>query len=378
MPPHTTRRFNVVVDTSVLTRSPARTDLHFQALARLCNAGVAHLHVPHIVRLEFISQEVARAKTSLSQASNQLLGLERCGSMTAQNPQLQAIRGQLAALQGIVIEKVSENFDAWLASLPGTLQPLLLPDASAAWDAYAFARPPFKEPRLRKDLPDAFIYQIVASLSKTHPIVVIAHDDNLASYCSQLPSCEVQRSLELWISSPPVQTALLDLSVIDTLATYVAIFQRHDATTGAFSQQLKSGRLADLYGQVITSPTIPDDNNAACISSWEDPAAVSIDFANLHYFGGGDFGLPFSFRTSALADYYIYKADYYTLPEELSPPVTDHNDHYFAAESEYCVIVQGLAKLSFDPDDLRSIESALTAGHFELEVDSIESVEVDE
>lgn len=58
------------------------------------------------------------------------------------------------------------------------------------------------------------------------------------------------------------------------------------------------------------------------------------------------------------------------------PSVSDHNDHYFEAESEIDIRVEGLVKLTIDKDNLKDVTAEVIEEYLDASIDSIDTVSV--
>lgn len=65
-----------------------------------------------------------------------------------------------------------------------------------------------------------------------------------------------------------------------------------------------------------------------------------------------------SAKVTSLIDFYIYKADYYSLPDDVSPSVYDHdwNDHYVACEEEHEFNLEILMTVDSGFNEITSME----------------------
>ena len=112
------------------------------------------------------------------------------------------------------------------------------------------------------------------------------------------------------------------------------------------------------------------------VTSYWNPTDLELDYDDLHYFGNGEFGLPFKFDMIVSITYYIFKSDFYSMDEHKMPRVSAHNDHYFEAESEIDVRVEGLVKLTIDTDLWKDITDEAIEKYLEASIDSIDKVSV--
>ena len=115
------------------------------------------------------------------------------------------------------------------------------------------------------------------------------------------------------------------------------------------------GEIANrLAGETINNAGVMDDNDEAMISGAYEPDKVDYQFDNIFAFGDDTIIVPFDFSTKVSVVYYIFKSDAYTLDEDSLEGISlsDHNRHYFEAEEELEINVQGDLSLQVNTDQL--------------------------
>lgn len=368
-------KYNVVLDTNIYRKNPSRSDLPFQALERLCRANIVKLHLPYVVEREFQTQQVEIYRKEFEKASSAIDSILRKGLSAVHASRVEAIRNELANATQPILSDVEAVIRVWAESIGAKFHPITEQQTLAAMESYFLGEPPLKAPKNREDIPDAFIFQTILAISAdATPLVVVAEDEKIAQASESIPGGTTHRSLSSFIESAPIQAEILELDVIDNLATIASEIQKYEEMSNELSAYIRNKAGDKLVGKTIHSLSIPDDNNEATIESYNDPDDIEFDFNDLYYFGNGEFGLPFTFIAEVSAFYYIFKSDYYCLDEKKMPSVSDHNDHYFEAEENFEVNVFGLMKLSIDSSILKNISAESLEEHLTLEIDSIEVI----
>lgn len=370
-------KYNVVLDTNIYRKSPSRADLHFQALERLCRANIVQLHLPYIVEKEFQTQQIDLHKKELETALSAINSMLRKNLPQDQTTRIEAIRTELDALKPIILSGVESDFKNWVASVGAQRHHITEELALAALESYFNGSPPLKQPKNRDDIPDAFIFQTIRTLSaEAIPLVVVAEDGKVALASEALTNVTVHRCLSDLIESTHIQTDILHLDVFDNFKVIANKVEKYEQETKVLSDYICHHGGDEIIWKEIHSRSIPDDNNKATISTYSSPENIKFYFVLFHYFGSGEFGLPFSFTTTVYADYYIYKPDYYCLDEKNAPNVFDHNEHYFRAEAKFEVNVSGLMKLSISPTALNNISAESLENGLTFGIDSIYTIEI--
>ena len=191
-----------------------------------------------------------------------------------------------------------------------------------------------------------------------------------------LEGVKAYKSLAAFIELPEIQDEILELDVVANLPALRVAFKSQEDESNEVSYLLNKDIGEMLYGRTVYSRSIPDDNNEGMITSYGEPTELSLDYDDLHYFGNGEFGLPFEFDMTVSITYYIFKSDFYLMDEDQMPSVSDHNDHYFEAESEIDIHVEGLVKLKIDPSLLKEISAEVIEENLEASIDTIDKVSV--
>lgn len=372
-------KFHVVLDTNIYRKSPKRKDLSFLALERLAKASVVQLHLPYVVEREFQTQQMTQYKKEIDAALGGLESLVKKGLDPAQLTSIQGLIATLSDTSPKILTDVERALPSWIASLGGKCHPITEAQAREAMEAYFLGSAPLKAPKIRDDIPDSFIFQVIADLAKSSPaLVVVAEDEKIAQASEALANVSVHRSLNAFIESQPIQAELLDLDIVKNLPALHEIIEDYEKNNEQIEILLRHNAGASLVWKTVYSRSIPDDNHEATITGYYDPDNILLDFANLSYYGYGDFGLPFTFSSTVSATYYIFKSDFYALDEKKMPSVSDHNDHYYEAEQEIRVDVSGVIKLSFVPEALKSLTADNVDEHITIGIDSIDEISVRE
>lgn len=372
MPKH-----NVLIDTNIYRKCPARNDLPFKALERLCKAGVVTLYLPYVVEREVQTQQIEVYKKELAGAIGGIDGLLKKVLSPAHKTKALAIKDELCAVQQPILAEVEADLPIWVESIGGKRLPLTEQDAQSAMEAYFLGTPPLTQPKDRKDIPDAFIFQNIRQLAtKDVPLSVIAEDGKVFNASEALDGVKAYKSLAAFIELPEIQDEILELDVIANVPALRVAFKSQEDESGEVSYLLDKDIGKMLYGRTVYSRSIPDDNNEGMITSYGEPTELSLDYDDLHYFGNGEFGLPFEFDMTVSITYYIFKSDFYLMDEDQMPSVSDHNDHYFEAESEIDIHVEGLVKLKIDPSLLKEISAEVIEENLEASIDTIDKVSV--
>jgi hypothetical protein len=369
------QKYNVVLDTNIYFKNHSRTDLSFQALKRLCQANIVMLHLPYIIEREFQTQQVALCRSKLETASSALNTVLRSNLPIAQATDLAKINAALEAITQPILADVEAAITNWAVSIGAQRYSITEQQARAALEAYFCGKPPLKAPKNREDIPDSFIYQDILAINGSGvPLFVISDDEKIASASEALTGVIVHRSLASFIASPEIQREIKDLEKLESMKKIADGLHEVEKQHHNFSEEIRKKGSSMLAGKVIHSASIRDDNNEATISSYCDPENIEFDFTKVCAFGNKEFGIPFAFTTKVLADYYIFKSEYYALEEILS--VSDFSDHYFEVEVEFDVDGTGWVMVTMNLSKMGRVEEVTIGDIIKVAIDSIEHIEV--
>jgi hypothetical protein len=370
-------KFNVVLDTNIYFQDPSRSGLPFQALARLCKAGVLCLHLPYVVEREFQTQQVVQYQEGITDSLKGLESIIRKELPPAELASVKRLHDSIKAVEPTVMAAVESALILWAAAISAKRHPITESAAQAAIEAYFQGDPPFTQPKKKDDIPDAFIFQTIKAISAIEPnLIVVSDDKKLANASRNIPNVVVHNSLSAMIESEPIQSKILELDVVESVEATRNLLQQYEVEFGELTAELKQNGEEILSWKTVHSRYIPDDNHEATITGCYDVEDIKFHFEDLYYFGEGKFGLPFSYRTTASLTYYIYKSDYYCLDEDRMPSVTDHNDHYYEAEEDLDVRVTGVLSIFFPVREIKGLTIESVEDHIKFEIDSIDDIEV--
>lgn len=372
---------HVVADTTVYRADSRREKAAFRALSRLACAGHLMLHIPEIVRREFISQERDQYSTNVQALLTEFHHLAKRSLPGAVAEFVAGSIRELASLSADLGNFSEAEFGKWAEQLSATIHPIVESHGARVVEAYFAGTPPFRDPKRRDDFPDAFLWQAVLDLAASHtPLFVISSDKGILKAARGTHDVIPFASLEEFVASEPFQAVLKAHFASTNFKALVTLLPQHlDLISSAIANEL----VDKLAGQAVRSDQIPDDNSEAMISMVGEPVNLDLEISAAVDHGGALFVVPFSLETECLLDYAIFKADFYALPEDKADSIgtTDLNNHYYSAQENYQIRVRGLLSIEVDAEILKG--SDLTeddlSGILEdatISIDSIEDIEV--
>lgn len=275
---------HLVLDTSIYRKCPRLNSREFSLLSDMINAGHVVLHVPHVVEREFSSELEHRQEEKLNQAKVRItkaLEFEPLGPKSTQlSLSLQRLKGDL---DGLVLERTAA-FSDWLNEHKAMRHPITLDQSQRALNAYFSGDPPLKQPKSRKDIPDAFIFHQILDMQTCYQsdLNVVVEDGALRSACENAGICCWSTLLE-FIVSPAVQEfyaeTMIEKHKSESLERVreIATDRKQDVAS-RLEEVLLSDQYAMLYGG-----SLPGGSGEIYLSGINTPHSIEID--DVEYIG---------------------------------------------------------------------------------------------
>lgn len=366
-----------MLDTNIYRHNPARDNLGFRALEKMAKAGLLKLHIPYIIEREFQTQQRKYYSDDLNQAVMGLNGLTRKQLSPAIAAKISSLKEELERDSEIILADSEMQFVNWAEEHGANRYSLSLEQAQEAFEAYFQGKPPFKQPKIRDDIPDSFIVQAIKSLSHANgKLHFIVGDKKVGEAFDSDDSIIVYKKLEEFIDTELVQNELKEVDMLENLEAIKQAIQDYEVHEQGINDYITKEVGDQIYGVDIYSDDeshIQDFEGQLTIYGWYEPDEIELDFTELAYYGNGYFGMPFMVKMKVSATYYIYKSDYFSMVE--SPKVSDWNDHYFEAETDIDVIVNGMVSVVVDREKIvaGNLENSIMKDF--ITIDEISTVE---
>jgi len=370
---------HVLIDTSIYRTDPRRIKADFRALKRLARAGAVRLHVPHYVKEEFLSQQRYGMNKELETIEAAAKTLLRLGGNADLIRYAEATEASAAQTAKQVREWSAGEFQAWIEECHAIVHPVQPEHGASVTNDYFGGSPPFRAPKHRDDLPDSFIWQTAMDIVRAEgALSLVSADGGLYKAADENVQMEAYKTLHDFIQKDSCQEALGNLTseiVNDNVGRIAALLPGQQEL---LLQHLNGLIVNALYGRTVGHPAIADDNNEAMILMVGGPEHTEFDFSQIDYYGDGDLGIAFTTSVECTLSYYIYKGDYYTLPDADDIDIEDWNDHYFSAEESYPLTAHGILSIMIDAQELESdhltdedLESLIKDSDPNVEIDNV-------
>jgi hypothetical protein len=374
---------DVLLDTSIYRQDPARHRGAFQALQRLCMADHLTLHVPEVVRLEFLTwarEQIDLRLTAVAKSIHELRRAVPSGSAVAS--EIEELSHRLDSLQEHIPDAADAAFDDWLRKVSAETHDADPSHTARVLSGYFAGKPPFRKVKSREDFPDAFIAATVEDLAQLHVLLhVVVADGPLTAACAALPNVFTYSSLDEFIASEGIATLLQSADLWHTMLAFLQHI--HDDQEWLISRLDPSLSEAILNEEVMDGPE-RDAEPIALITATSSPSRVVLDVDSAVDYGAGTAWLPFHSPMSVQVEYMMEKSDYYRLADSIAAGLTtsEVNKRVVAIAEEWNVIVHGTIFVNADDLDLDKPRTPpVTVGellaHTVVQVDAIDVVLVE-
>ena len=152
---------HVVLDTTAYKQDPQRKKAGFQALGQLCQQGAIVLHIPSIVRREFISHIGHDLENVLEETVQSVRRVQRIDNPADSKARAEHVASELSQLVGTPTRDVENRFDQWARDIGAVLHDVSADCLNEVLKQYFAGQGPFKKVKNREDFPDAFIWHTV-------------------------------------------------------------------------------------------------------------------------------------------------------------------------------------------------------------------------
>ena len=338
---------NVVLDTNIFYRDPYLKNTDMQKLISLARKGIVKLYVSEVVWNEFKSQRLEEYKKSFTDYEKKLETIKnKTICLTEKNELEQSIK-RFNESKEILLKSIDTRLKDFINKTNLQIMKNQNGDLDKMWDLYFKGELPFKNIKSRTDIPDCFIYLSILQIQDPHVIC----DDNKLKSAFEKQNIKTYNSIEDFLNkcSTNIQQALNIRNKIE-----MNNIQSYLLTNSQNIIQIMTPILErELDSAVIHDKSIMDDNNEGTIEGIPNIENIVIDNSSLENDGGDFFSFNFSCSFENLVEYYIFKADFWSLGEEenINISIQDWNDHYYLAEEEMNIKCTGTVSIQINKTD---------------------------
>lgn len=189
----------VVLDSSIINQDRSCDGRDMNLFVKWVSLKLLVWHIPWIVFQEVISKGFYEGKNALVETRKSLKNLGKIGQKDSIRKQLEELTCQVSQLELHYEEK---NIEYWKSFFQkGIIDDFDSSSSLNVMKAYFAGAKPFPKPKSRTDIPDAFIYESLKTLSKNNSISFICADNNLRNKCSEIENVQCYESLRSFENS---------------------------------------------------------------------------------------------------------------------------------------------------------------------------------
>jgi len=336
---------HVVLDTTAYKEDPQRKRAGFQALGQLCQQGAIVLHIPSIVRREFISHLGHDLENVLEETVRSVRRLQRIDEPADSKARADHVAGELSQLAGTYARDVENRFDQWVGNIGALLHDVPADCLNEVLEQYFAGQGPFKKVKNREDFPDAFIWHTVRQIAADHKSYVVCADNNLRAAIAKLPDVDVFENLDALIESQIVQDLFPDNFIRRHSTEILGLFEDDQ-------RFLERELLALLTAELTSSHISYRDDDSADITDVSRISTLEFDFLSARQYGSDVFRVPFEASVEITLDYFLLKTTYYEMPDWESQWIdigdSDWNESYMHVTEQETLELTGVLAISLD------------------------------
>ena len=208
---------------------------------------------------------------------------------------------------------------------------MTLEQAANAMEAYFTGAPPLTQPKVRKHIPDSFIFQQFLQLKKTYGsnFGVVAEDKALLE-ASQDAGLLCWASLREFLTSTTAQPLVAEQIIIENKGEVCEhVLALANQSTDSIAKALEEALLSDGYTNVA-GDNLPGETGEIYLSGIDRPYKIDVD--DIEYIGSTVFLANIVAEVELMYEYPIYKYDAMDL-DRRKFGLSALNDHYLEAET---------------------------------------------
>jgi len=346
---------NITIDTSILRRDRKLESSDILLLGKMCKLGLLKVHIPWVIFRETTTQNYIESKAILDKIVKELNTLDKKGISVSDLFKFKKIAKQIEAID--IESSTLKHWNEFIEESKIVLHKIDEKHGELVMTSYFLGQQPFPEPKSRKDIPDAFIYQALQTISdKFGQIYFICDDNNLRTSCDKLSNVIGIKGFSDLFDLPEFKKINDSYKLVEHYAEELLVIE--DSI-----EEIKKKANEDIWNEIlndiiISSPNIPDDNNEGRLVGIDKVSDIEIDKTKIQYIDNY-FYIPINAKGVFTIEYFIFKSDYYIIDDNRNINITDNdwNDHYFLVEEKFDVKFSFKYKLGKDKVDFLELEA---------------------
>ncbi|MNS37945.1 hypothetical protein D3C72_701790 [compost metagenome] len=250
---------------------------------------------------------------------------------------------------------VQAEVDGWLTSIKAKSHGISSKVAEYAFDAYFSGDPPYPSPKLRKDIPDGFIFSQIQEILDDIPagdeLCFISNDKNIRDKAEKKLGIKVFKDLHQFITKGTQATITHDA------AKYISV------NSAAIKQVIRnqSKFIGDMLfyslGEVVNEKALHEHKliktgGMTVLDEIDQLLSFDANLDELEYYGGSlvvPVDIVFNCNLSAWVDKYLHHHEDHELPEDVE--FGDEDEYHYQIYYSESYAMNAIASISFDVTD---------------------------
>ena len=301
---------NIVIDTNIFRkdRSFQKSDMLF--LIKLSTLNLIDIHLPWVVKEESLSQNVNDITSDLNKVKSMISSIKKKGINYEDFNEIDKISSLIDSLNKRVDKSVNQNWDNFLSTTNATVHEILESHGKSVMSSYFKGDPPYSSIKNRNDIPDAFIYMSIKSLSsEISPIHFITDDQNLRHSVNQLKECFTYNELSDFYESEHFEDVKSEYQLIEHYSEDLIEIKSNIELIKENMIQHILGNMFAGNDQVISKFDILQHENEGAIQDISDVEIRDLEINRIKYIDN-IFYIPIIAVAKFSIEFFINKGDY--------------------------------------------------------------------
>jgi hypothetical protein len=316
------------------------------------------LHVPYVVKYEFIGQR----KSALQQRLNEVKEATRQMYKETNSPEIcdyaKQCQDVAQKLKSQLDECLEREFTDWLDWCHAVVHECGADHAQRIAADYFAGAPPFKNPKNRADLPDSFVWHTVIDLqSKFRPLHFVVAD-NAVCEASVEQGIQASKTLEAFIELPICQSLLRELTENTVGENALRIGRLASYEKEGIAQRMHGELAQTIRAQPVNGGAIPNRTQEATVQEVKQINKVAFDFKHYEYYGDAELGFRFTTTVVCTLTYVVNAATFLRLNFEVgrksTPGETLDDGFTWVVSEDFELRVDGILSISLDKQAVQS------------------------
>lgn len=313
---------NLILDTNILHQEGLHSR-NMQLLMRLSAEQHVQIHIPELVKREYLTKRVSESIEKIQEAHNKISHitkkLKKDNSLQAHTLEAQ---NTLRKIEALLEPEVTKEFDLWVKHFNITIIPIDQNCLSTVIDDYFLGNGVYKKPKNREDIPDAIINSsIMALLKEKQFLTVILKDGAFKKHLSSVRGIAVFDSVDEFLLQKENKDKLDELDslyeTIDSIKDYLITKE----PSSSIEQYLISARtdIEDIYlesEQISSTDKLEITTFGENINYPEAETISEFNICNVAWLTEGVFSLEVDFKAEATLGYCGHYGEYIYLEED--------------------------------------------------------------